>query len=265
MKTKFLAVVATQRSGTTLFRDILSSHNNVLALPEIFLEREKEKYTNYFFYLKNHINKSPEMCLPSREQQDKNFINYLSYLVSQSNNKKLISFDCKYNFFLGMFTPNYVNFSERPILFQLFQKYDVKVIHIIRENILATLVSSLLSMKNKLWATDNLDKVKHLTVHVDTSRLVEQLTNRQREVDYFRTLFSGIPWTLEISYEHLTNNGNINGTLLESVSNFLEIKDSFTREPSLKKIAPPLRECIENLKEVETVLLNTEFHKMLDY
>lgn len=261
---KFMTVIGTQRTGTTLLRSILGTHPKIKTYGEVFLNRHVHMKEAYYYFYQEHIKTHMNLIVPSIENNAKLFEAYLKYMESLSlkNDPEYIMFDCKYNFLLGTLVPGEFNYHSLPFLLMQFKSQNVKMIHLIRQNLLETYVSSLLSVANQVWATTSLDRIKHRSTVVNTEDLVALLHRRKSEQNYFVSLLQN-HGVLLVKYEGLIDKDNyVNNTVMQEISNHIGMENLFEKKAELVKIAPPLNQSIENYDEVFSVLRGTEFESM---
>ncbi|MEM9298991.1 MAG: sulfotransferase [Bacteroidota bacterium] len=251
-------VVGTQRTGTTVLRSVLSTHPKLKTFGEVFLNRHSNMKESYYKYLQMRLTNDVKLCVPSAENFGDLFKGYLEYLQDLSNEADCITFDCKYNFLQGALIPGEMGMQKRPFLLHLFRENEVKIIHLIRKDVLATYVSSLLSVKNQVWATSDLSRLKARSVEVPLENLVENLRSRVAEQEYFKALLPA-KMVKTIFYEDMIIDGVFSEDVMDVVAEHLGVENQFQLEPELKKIAPSLQESIINFTQVKDLLKDTEF------
>lgn len=259
---EYISVIGTQRSGTTVLRSLLDSHPDIKAFGEVFLPRHKKQKECFYHFLKNICLEDIEYVVPSPETNSKLFNLYLEYLEGLTKGSTLISIDCKYNFLLGALSLGEDCNRHKPFLLERMRKNNFHIIHLKRKNVLASLVSSKLSTKNQVWATNDLSRLKHNTIYLPCENLLSDLKSRVANNLHFSTLLAGKS-TLEINYEDMFNDESFSSELLNTLAEFLNIPNSFNPEPLYLKMTSPLSEAIENFDEVHRVLSGTEFESML--
>jgi len=259
---KYGVVVGTQRTGTTVLRSVLSTHPDISTFGEVFLNRHSQMKESFYGFYKRELEKNSELCIPSQENYEFLFAEYLKYLNSIScKSTGCVTLDVKYNFLMGALVPGESGVNRRPFLLHLFRKNDIKVIHLVRKDVLATYVSSLLSVQNQVWATEDLNRLKTRQVEVPLANLLELLRSRVEEQTYYSELLKDV--ALEITYEEMIVNGEFSMHVMKQVANRLGVKQQFDLTPKLKKIAPPKSESIKNFNEVSALLKGTEFEQYL--
>lgn len=259
---KYGVVIGTQRTGTTVLRSILGTHPKIQTFGEVFLNRHSNMKESYYNFLKEKITENIEYAVPSENSIEELFSKYLGYLTSLTGDKDCITFDCKYNFLRGALVPGDIGSGSRPFLLGLFKKNNFTIIHLLRNDVLATYISSLLSVRNQVWATEDLARLKTRSVTVPTDGLLAQLRARVREQDYFSNMLRDL--AIEVVYEEMIQDGIFSKDIMNKIALGLGLENDFNLIPKFKKIAPEKSESIENYNQVCQVLKNTEFEKYLD-
>lgn len=243
--TQYTAIVGTQRSGTTVLRSVLGTHPKVTSFGEVFLPRHVD-LEECFYYFRNKKQQDdpewePDPTVLLRE--------FLEYLANRAGTPHVV-FDCKYQFIREPLLP-----GSAPLHVLLHQE-GVRMIHLVRENVLATYVSGLLSGRTKVWATEHPEEIPDRTVEVPVGDLVEKLTGRLNEINGFRQILE--PYApLTLTYEYLFVGGRVPQDTLEAIASHLGVENEFVATPDYKKIGLPLHMAIRNYPSVREALMNT--------
>lgn len=257
---KFVAIVGTQRSGTTVLRSVLGTHPEVTSFGEVFLPRHIQMEECFFYYLRFKKAREP-YWQPSPEGLPELFREFLNYLAKKAGTEVVV-FDCKYQFIRDELLPG--AFSEKtPPVWDYLKNEDVKVIHLVRENLVATYVSGLLSSRTKVWATDDPKAIDDRTVEMPTEGLEEKLQGRLNEVTGFKRILSDHHVTTVV-YENLFVDGRVPSHLLDHLARFMGVKNQFNPIPRYKKIGLPLSKSIRNYDDVKKALAGTPFASQLE-
>ena len=248
---EFAVIVGTQRSGTTVLRSILGTHPRLTAYGEVFLERHRGMSECFFHYLDTvEYDTTPEGLTEL-------FQGYLDYLERLSGSPDWVLFDCKYQFLRAGLLPEV---DKTPLYTYMG---DLKMIHIVRKNLLSTYVSCLVSAQTGVWATSEPEKVKNRTVRIPTGGLAKTLDGRWNEIAGFNHRMSSFD-TLQVYYEDLFVDGEASQEILEAVADHLGVENEFNPVPHYKKIGLPLNKAIENYDEVCEALEGTQHAWLLD-
>jgi tetratricopeptide (TPR) repeat protein len=255
-------LVATQRSGTVFFESVINSHPHIYCYPEILLSLSYQQEWNFYhFWLEKVKQDESNITHPAMLR---NFELYLNHIFNNVPGKKAIGIDIKYDQF-----PQILN------IFYTLKKNDVKIIHLVRKNVLKTYISSVLN-----WNKRSLNRLAHSTKEVPSVKvkiklgnyLVQELERRKNEIAHYRNFFHKNKFKcLEINYEDFFDNSNsesstIVSPVLNQIYEFLCIKEKrYDLTTDLKKTNPnKLAELIENYDEVAGFLSGTEWACLLE-
>lgn len=256
---KFI-VLATQRSGTRFFETVLSDHPKIQCYGELLLWMDYHNPDNFFHYWRNKVLESAKFITPPFEAVA--FKQYLDDLFTQNNDMQAVGLDIKYDQ-VGVI-PN-----ELPILQEKFKK----AIHLIRCNLLKTLISLELNRRKEEFARAAHASQKYASARITllmNEGILGGLKDRKRQILNFREYLSNHYDTIEIYYEDFFGNGNgasntIKKEVLSQVYDFLGVKSCFDVKTDLVKTNPNrLVDLIENYEEVKLFLELNGWGYLLD-
>ena len=259
---QFAAIVGTQRSGTTVLRSVIGTNPGVKTYGEVFIPKDFDQKGGYYKYLYERVSTHPQLCVPTTRNIDGLFGGYLNYLRRISEDPDIILFDCKYEFMRGALVPGALRSDNELPMLRLMQNHDFKIIHLVRENVLAMRVSALLSTRTRVWATDNPEAIKDRTVVVPTGNLLNLLHESRREQRHWQRALQGR--ALCLSYEKLFEDGEVVPGVLQAVASHLGVENDFVARPKYRKIGLPLKEAIRNFDEVARVLRGSTYERFLE-
>lgn len=258
---KFL-IITQPRSGSAWFISSLNSH------PQIYCPRHPTLFSKY--------NLSPfKWFKPRFLQFDKSISPYYKYrsrslkkqIMHWVNRNKLI-----YEFLSELYAENYnadsvgfkVNYSQinrYPVIISWIKENDLKIIQLIRSNLLKRLVSHKIANTRDLRHSTKL--VEPIKVRIDTKILMNDFRRREKRFAKYRKFFSDdldVPY-LEVTYESLVADFD---SEICKVLKFLEIDNFLPLTSALVKVNPDsLEDIIENYGEVKQALTSTEFENFL--
>jgi ribosomal protein L22 len=174
------AIITQQRSGSNLLRSFLNQHPDIYCYGEMFSPSGTVK--DNFFKDKDLIVKRAFY----HKEQNKNIEDYLSHLFNSAKKYNAVGIDLKYNQ------------MNDEIVSYLVDK-SVRVIHLIRRDLLAT------------WLSDYLvDGKRHekLPRKIDPKKIKKQMRFTKHSINKYRNI--GFKKYLSFSYEEMTNDKNIN-------------------------------------------------------
>lgn len=176
---------------------------------------------------------------------------FLSELYAENHNVEAIGFKV-----------NYSQIKRYSVISLWIKQNDIKIIHLIRSNLLKRLVShKIANIRDLRHSTQSVMPVK---VHIDPGVLVDDFRRRQNRFAKYRKRIVevfGAP-LLEVEYESLTADFELE---MHKVMKFIEIDELIPLTSDFVKVNPDsLEEIIENYDEVKRTLKNTEFAKFMN-
>jgi len=252
---KFI-VVTTQRSGATFFCTCLDSHPDIRCPHEaifslrkmvsfrgIILHRRDRRSSEYYKYRKRAVKHQ----LSHFFLRKRSVYNFFEYIYRVQNNIKAVGFKASYN-----------QVKKYPQIVSWIRENDVKIIHLVRENILKTILSSETKrIRNLAHSTHAVEAVK---VYLDTGKLLRHLRRRARLIEEHRMRFIDRPY-LEVAYESFVSNRDRE---TQRIFKFFGIPNFCELESQLVKLNPDsLEDIIINYEEVKDALNKTEFKVFL--
>ena len=158
------------------------------------------------------------------------------------------------------FKVNYSQLNRYPAAISWIKDNEVKVIHLVRNNLLKRHVSNLVAIKRNRRHSKVPGELKPTKVHVDTKNILEDFRRRQKRFEKFRRKFRDLPF-LEIHYESMLADLDEEAN---KILRFLSIDQIMPLTTDHVKVNPDaLKEIIENYVEVKNTLKNTEFERFL--
>jgi len=255
------AVVSTPRSGSVFFGRILGSHPRIQCYPEIF---HPDNYTAdwsfYFFWLQKVREDGYNL---THFRTGSILAEYLESIFSDHNDVMATGVDIKYNYF-GLF----------PGQTKIIKQAIPKALHLIRRNILKTMISFELCERRKelgrrSHGTEKVPPVK-LTIRPDR-QLLEKLELRKDEIDRFRKALKNEFETLEIFYEDFfppsaSESSTTAPAVLKQIYEFLAIEEeNLPVSTNLKKTnSDHLSDLIENYEEIRSFLVANGWEHLFD-
>lgn len=251
--TKFI-LLAERRSGTSLMIDCLNNHPKIFCGKRVFGQEFKVKNPDknnhsgdYFLYRSGSIKRNLLHYLNKKSSIN----NFLEKHFFKKNDLETIGFRFIYN-----------NVSSYPEVVNWIKKNNIKVIHLVRENLLKTYVSTLTAKLHKMHHPRKGEKIITKSVKLDVSNLLKELERRKNEIELNRKIFSCNPY-LEIKYEDFVKNRQDESY---KILNFLGSESIMTLDSDLVKINPSrLSDVVSNYSEVKKILIGTNYSSFLDY
>jgi hypothetical protein len=244
-------LLAQQRSGTHLLRSILGRTRRIAALSEICnataaVADENER--SFFKFRRTHLLDSRNSPYPTSENQQNVINQYFKYLLSLYPNHDFVLCDVKYSHVHNFNMFNW-DLSEPPFLLRYARKNQIKILHLVRENIFQTALSSLYAAQSGVWRASRPDQVKRISITVDREVLGRRINEISKAVVSFDDWLRGCV-NLRITYEDLC--GLTPEVPLRKISRFFGLDQviPFPFKPGFVKTTPPYEECIVNWSEI---------------
>ena len=246
--TRFM-VLGTQRSGTTLVTSTFKRYPNVTAFDEVFLASRKADFT-YRNYVSQTRLRWIRHCL-ARTGMVREYLDQL--LRPEQEQIEAIGFKIMYDQ-LGCVPYRY------PSVLEYACDNALKVIHVIRSNVLRIVLSKLLARQRQLFHTTDEAIPKFESIHIDPTWLIREMDMIRRKQDLWRTRIASFIH-LEINYEDfIASKEERTWDLLD----FIGIESSEFLFSNLKKISPnDIQDIIDNYDEIAQVLSGTSYHEFL--
>jgi len=262
-------IIARPRSGTSALRDMLKQSASAAILPEIFHNDYLDNENFFFNYYLKEISKDPELALPSPENRAKLLLGYFDYLKHRfskgKRKKKVLSVTVNYNS-LHCLNTYWQNSHEVPYLLRLIEKFNFKAIHLVRENLLATLISEERARQSGIWhlTKDGARDTRPSKVRIDTATLVNELEERRREIRMIDDFLSArMPdRRLLVTYESLfpTDKNLPSADVLDKIRLFAGVNETLAPETRfVRTAAKSFSESVENFQDVANTLSSTEY------
>ena len=258
---KFL-IITQPRSGSAWFMSCLNSHPQIYCprLPTLFSKYNLsplKRFKPRFLQIDNRISpyyqyrsRSFKRQIAHRFNRNNLIHEFLSDLYTENRNVKAIGFKV-----------NYSQVRKYPATISWVKQNNVKIMHLIRINLLKRLVShKIAKARNLLHSTQ---AVKPMKIYIDPKILIQDFRRRRARFDKYNKRFMEVfkvPF-LEVAYESLLADLD---TEIGKVLKFLEIDEFMPLTSEFVKINPDsLEDIVENYSEIKKTLINTEFENFL--
>jgi LPS sulfotransferase NodH len=235
-------ILTTQRSGSTLLWRYLDGHPYISAHGELFLQslKRSDSYKTYrTMSLKRRILHTLNRKYLVRA--------YLGELFAPDDKTHAVGFKLMYN-------------QVFPSLAAWIRENNVRIIHLIRKNVLKTILSSETARKRKLHHAGHDTSIVPVKVVVDPEKVVKQIERVLAEMAFFKRHFELLP-TLEITYEEFVAQREL---IAQRIFDFIEATHVTGLPVPLKKINPDsVEDLVENYEELKKALLGTPYECFL--
>jgi LPS sulfotransferase NodH len=134
----------------------------------------------------------------------------------------------------------------------------VKIIHMVRENVLRILLSHWVAKKRNIWHTEH--RLDPASIHVDPDTIIPML-DELSEMQQLMTKRFPAPKAMRVSHEEFCRSPEILG---QKVSDFLEVDLEPMVMPRFERTTPmETSYAIQNYDEIASVLRGTRFERYL--
>jgi LPS sulfotransferase NodH len=219
--TKYV-VITSPRTGSNLLVSLLSSHKNVYAYGELF----------------NHIkNKS---C---RQIWNDTFSKKLPYI-------KAVGFKIFYDHPLASL--------DREVWDLIVSNPKIKVIHLIRENLVRSHLSLLIAYKTNIWGlTPTMQDVplEKRKVYVNVEKFIANLRKIRNHQVRIEKVLKQHP-LYEVTYEHLIKDQQ---NVMNRIFSFINVRARTTTTNLRRQNSEPIKNLVQNYDEFSSKINKTEF------
>lgn len=228
LKKKEFVIISNPRSGSTHLRLLLNSHPMIESYGEVFM---------YGFQIL------------------KFFISVFRNIFKKSSLKRVLSF--KKNSTLCGFKILYHQFRYTPLIEFIFLRDDIKVIHILRRNLLRIYISHIIAKKTQQWCSYSETSLRKISV--GCGGVIKELEGlKSRQGKYCEKIKNND--VIEIYYEDLIKNTK---KVLKDVQKFLGVPVEKLSSNLVKQNPYKISEMVENYDELEETLKGTKYEWML--
>jgi LPS sulfotransferase NodH len=247
--TRFV-ILATQRTGSTWLTDMLDSHPAISSYEELFLPADEDRrpwgpaHQEFFDdYYRDHVKREWPLSRPYWA------VRYLEDLYGPRSATGAVGMKLMYS-----------QLKERPWLLAYMALRRVRVVHLVRTNLLDVILSGETARARRQYHALASDAVAPSTVSLPVEDLVSELERLRRSVDRIRLLLKLLPApSVEVSYEDLTRDDAAFGPVFDLLG--VEPRRLTSRFTKLNR--EPKAELIANYAEVESALKGTPFESYL--
>ncbi|MGA8261006.1 MAG: hypothetical protein WB783_12395 [Arenicellales bacterium] len=263
-------LLGTQRVGTNMLGSLFMSHPGIVAFPEVFKDTVSadnpfpERIPNYRKFAFDRIRQGVELALP--EYRTVLINDYFDMLEAETRPPTPVQvIGVKYNS-LHHADGYWRAPSDPPDMLKVFRNRGMPIIHVIREDLVATAYSELRAQSSQTYITRVPRVVEPHRFRVEPADFLHRLRRiRDDRSMVERWLARTGLKVLVLQYEHLFVEepaSDIRGSSIELIAEFLDLDpDGFDPAPKTRKISPvSFSDELENFDEIEKAVRGTEFH-----
>ncbi len=272
------ALIAFQRSGTHLLREIVNSNPQLALMVETFSPTTKK------LYWCNYIRSLPKNEFPALNHEtalglfDEHMRRIRrdveiepEWYGGRKRELKALGLDIKYNQ-IKAFNSLAINLRSRPLLLDYFKRRGFRIVHLVRNNLAHAALSLILANIRSVW--HNYGKREFGgRYHVTWDVLFSHMKCIQDERKEFVSLSQDLP-VQTFAYEDLISDlGRVNQSgefptntiFLKPLAEFLGVPNYFVYDGKMHKVVnKPYSEVLENFEELVSHLRNSEFSEYAD-
>jgi hypothetical protein len=270
---KLFALVGCQRTGTHFLREIMNTNPAVAVMAEVFSNYPRPVYWH------NFVRSLPKRRYPPLLPPDAMALldEYVQVVQRDIHIRsdwyggpkpalEIVGFDVKYNQ-LKCVAPVFSDLRVRPFLFDYFRQRGVRVIHMVRKNLLQTALSIIIANLRSVW--QNYDgRLIEGRFQISPRELLMYMRWIREERDEFCRLGHDLS-VHSCGYEDLAGDvgrvdaeGNFpaDSPTLSAIATFLGVPNTFRFKRNIHKaINRPYAEIIENYDELVRAVDESEF------
>jgi LPS sulfotransferase NodH len=275
---QLFAIVASQRSGTHLLREILNSNPHVAIVAEP-LSLDDRRATWHHFLRSRAADQQPLATSWEAALLFDQFVREIPQEVGDNCNHfggrkqtpTLIGLDVKYNQFKCV-SPLFTDLRSKPFLIDYFSSRQIRVVHLTRKNLLHVAISLIVSNNRKVW--QNCDgSVLPGKYQIPVDELFGYINWVRQERREFERLSQGLDVTacdyddVVDDIKHADANGFIReaSNALSGLAGFLGVPNRFSFNRYIQKVINrPYCEIIENYHEVADAVRHSEYSEFAE-
>ncbi len=245
---KLAFVLGSARSGSHLLRSFLYQEKSIRALGEVFnqdLARRAPMNFNDFLisYLKDH----PDWRMSDKEA-DTILSGYFQWIVRETDQPNVV-IDVR-NGQLGILDWPPLPYAGPSRLLQFIAQPDHPIILLIREDKLSQYASLVLAHRTGQWSQGRGAVTAPKSLRLDPDKVLDALKAVEASEAMLNQWIVGHPRTARINYETMLDGDRLSLAARRDIGEVLGVKLSPDAAAGTAKLAPPLREFVENLDEI---------------
>lgn len=253
-------IIGRQRSGTTVFRDLLARHGAVNC-DEIF-HGDLNRPHRFFGFVLEEVQRNPHYVHPQHHAQL--FREYIERERREAGGKKL-AMDVKY-FGLNLIPQNEDVDNRAPFVVNFMRNNKAHVVHIIRRNKLRVYVSEEMSRATGKWSAEKAEHVltEKPKLQIDVKQALQFIDRLTQQDDRVKTMLDTIPMVARLYYDEMfTEDGLFSEHVQDVAARFMD-RDAVDPKPGNLKMNPEgLPELVGNYDELTQALQGTRHEWML--
>jgi len=253
-------IVGRQRSGTTVFRNLLK-RNGAMDCDEI-LHGDLSKEHRFYGYLQDRLKNDPSLIHP--QTHPRVFREYIDGLRQEAQGK-LLALDVKY-FALNLIPTHEDVTACNPFLVNFMRNSKAHVVHIVRKNKLRVYISEEMSKATGKWSAE---RPEHLIsekprLQVDPERALRFIDTLIGQDESAARMLQSIPGVHRLNYEDMfEEDGDFSDKTIRVAEICLGVEVENNRPGNLRMNPEPLSVLVANYEELKKAIDDTPHAWML--
>jgi LPS sulfotransferase NodH len=246
-----LAVIARQRSGTNFLRSLIAASSNLTNLGEVFDIKAKRVHLNFF-----HFRDGSGFTETAPRETEECIDELCAFFTVLHGIHPHHVIDIKYDQTL-LSRPTCQSPAEPPPVFRALERCRYGVVHLVRENVCASIVSHQVAAESGVWHVPRAygDPVSDVKLHIDPLQFLADVARREREIALFDAFCAELSLSMRVRYEALDAAGDDERAgLLRDMCRIGGGSFTHVGHPAFRKSLGNWLDYIENRAEVEAAL-----------
>ena len=240
------AIVAMQRSGTTVLTELLNSDLRFHVAAEIFHPGE-DQLDSFFSYYAGHLRTSFGGSMPKRRDIFRNFVHDLRAKAGA----EIVGYNVKYGSCHNL-DDDWRGLSSPPAFFEILEMHGAGVIHVIRTNVFKSALSNVRAATTNRWHLPAGGGGAIPRIEIDVFSLLRLIEFTYAEIETATKWLFSFPRLLTARYENMFDGDRFDRRFVDSLAAFFDIEARFSGEPKMKKLgAADWRENVTNWRDIE--------------
>jgi hypothetical protein len=260
--TRFAFLISEGRCGTHLLRSILAQEDWIADLGETF-NQDLARIVEHDFtrFLDRYITANPQWKMVA-DEADRVFTTYLGYLKNQYKTNWIL-IDIKFSQLRILDWPPTKLYALPRVLRHILHG-DHAIVRLSRTDLLAQCASLALAQQTGEWhRLVETASTRSPRLRLAPQQVLSQL-NGYRASEQLTDAWLNGREVAHLKYETMMDGNRLAQEARAGLERVFQLPLSRTASAGTTKIAPPLRELVENLDEVLAVLDGTEFQNLKD-
>ena len=253
---KEFAIVAMQRSGTTVLTALLGGDPRFYVAREIFHPQASEA-DSFRTFCASRLRDGYQGSLAERSALFGPFVQSLR----EKSGKPIIGYNVKYGS-IHHLDGDWRSLSGRPSFFDILEQRGAGIIHLVRGNVFKSALSNARAAATDLRRAPAGALTPRPAVTVGVGELQRLIETTVREIEAATRWLIGFPRLMTIRYLEMFDGDRFDAGFVQRLNRFFGLRDAFAGAPALAKLASDdWRADVDNWREVER-MMNLNFPRI---